>query len=68
MTLPAERRFAIEHARTFLRDLLIPTKTPRVPKSVRLSAYWVLRHFPTEHDMEQAVKKAPKIWGKKGDR
>lgn len=51
MTLPNERYRAIRYAREFLRSLLNPKKTPKVPSDVRRQAYWVLRHFPGEHDM-----------------
>ena len=50
MTIPCERTRAIQRAREFLRSLLDTKKTPRVPKSIRKEAYWVLRHFP--HDFE----------------
>lgn len=64
MTLPNERTRAVLNAQRFLRDLLDPKKTPRVPKTVRKGAYWVLRHFPGSFDMEQASKKAPDVFGK----
>jgi hypothetical protein len=63
MTLPDERFRSIRHAREFLRNLLDPTKTPRVPKAVRKEAYWVLRHFPGECDMAFTCGKAAKVWG-----
>ena len=53
MTLPYERNNAIENTREFLRSLLDPKKTPKVPKKVRTSAYWCLRHFPSDFDMSQ---------------
>jgi len=65
MTLPNERTNAVENAREFLRSLLDPKLTPRVPKDIRRQAYWVLRHFPGPVDMERAVKKVPEVFGKK---
>ena len=63
MTMPDERRRAVNYARDFLRDLLDPKKTPRVPRDIRRRAGSVLRHFPGEYHMEQAKEQAPKIFG-----
>lgn len=52
MTLPYERRFAITNARQFLRDLLDPKATPRVPRSLRKRAWRLLKHYPSEFDMD----------------
>lgn len=52
MTLPFERRFAVTNARQFLRDLLDPKLTPRVPLSVRKRAGRLLKHYPSEFDMD----------------
>jgi hypothetical protein len=41
-----EEARALESARRLLIELLDPRATPRVPKSVRLRAYRVLRHYP----------------------
>jgi hypothetical protein len=57
MTIPIERTNAVNNTRKFLRSLLDPKKTPRVPKMIRKQAYWCLRHFPTEFDMQEAAKK-----------
>lgn len=62
MTLPDERYRAVRYARQFLRDLLDPKKTPKVPRSVRERAHRVLRHFPGEFDMERAAEKSPNIF------
>jgi hypothetical protein len=64
MTLPNERTRAIRNARVFLRSLLDPKQTSRVPKEIRRQAYWCLRHFPTEFDMDVLVKgKVPAVFG-----
>lgn len=55
MTLPNERTRAVRNARNFLRSLLDPKKTPRIPKAVRRQAYWCLRHFPSDFDMIEAM-------------
>ena len=51
MTLPYERTRAVNMAHSFMRDLLDPKKTPRVPKAIRTQALYVLRHYPSEHEM-----------------
>ncbi len=64
MTLPNERTRAVVQARRFLQDLLDPRVTPRVPKEIRVRAYWILRHFPLECDMEIVATKMPSRFGK----
>lgn len=46
MTLPSERAMAVLSARQLLLDLLDSKKTPRVPRSVRMSARNALKHYP----------------------
>ena len=46
MTLPDERSRAIMQTRAFLRELLDPKKTPRVPRAIRHRAYYCLKHYP----------------------
>lgn len=48
MTLPDERYNALQNTRNFLRDLLDPKQTPRVPREIRRQAYWCLKHYPDE--------------------
>ena len=38
------------------------TKYPRVPKAVRQEAYNILRHFPSEYDMNNAANLAPIVF------
>lgn len=63
MTMPIERGRSIRNARTFLRSLLDPKKTPKVPRKTRMDAYHCLRHFPGELDMRLASKSSPGIFG-----
>ena len=63
MTMPNERRWAIENTEIFLRDLMDPKKTPRVPSAVRKEAYRCLKHYPGEYHMGEAAIQAPGIWG-----
>jgi hypothetical protein len=64
MTLPYERSNAVFKAREFLINLITPSKIPRVPKKVRREALEILKHFPTNLDIELAVKENSKIFGK----
>jgi hypothetical protein len=68
MTMPIERFYAMKNAQLFLRDLMDPKKTPRVPKTIRTEAYRCLKHFPTEYHMEEAQRIAPQIFGELNDR
>ena len=45
MTMPNERFYAIRNTREFLVELMDPKKTPRVPKEIRLKAYYAIKHF-----------------------
>jgi len=65
MTLPCERKNAVDRTREFLTDLLDPKKTPRVPKYVREHAYRCLKHYPMPFEMEEAAEQAPRIFGDK---
>ena len=62
MTLPDERTRSIQYARQLLRDLLIPKKTPRVPRYVRQRAYSALRHFPWDLHIAEAAKYSPDVF------
>lgn len=52
MTVPRERTNAVIFTETFLKDLLDPKKTPRVPKAIRQRALGLLRHYPCQYHME----------------
>ena len=64
MTLPDERYRAVKNTQQFLRDLLDPKKTPRVPRTVRLQARTVLKHFPDGFHLDEAAKRAPEVFKK----
>ena len=53
MTMPSERKRAVNNTRQFLADLMDPKKTPRVPSAIREEAYHCLKHYPDEYYMEQ---------------
>lgn len=52
MTVPIERKNAVVHTEKFLLDLVNPKVTPRVPKAVREEARRLLRHYPSQFDMD----------------
>jgi hypothetical protein len=62
MTLPDERYRAVLTAERLLKDLCDPTKTPRVPKSIRSRAASALRHFPSSYDMGRAAAACPEVF------
>ena len=51
MTLPHERTRAVINTAEFLTKLMNPKETPGVPKHVRNYAAYMLKHYPTRHDM-----------------
>lgn len=62
MTLPDERMRAVHNTREFLRSLLDRKATPKVPQAVREQAYWCLRHYPANYDMEKVCNKCPETF------
>ena len=62
MTLPDERYRAVQAAERLLKDLCDPSKTPRVPKTVRARASSVLRHYPGSWDMKRAAAASPDVF------
>lgn len=52
MTVPRERTNAVIFTESFLKDLLNPKATPRVPKCIRQQALHLLRHYPSQWEME----------------
>jgi hypothetical protein len=61
MTLPDERYRAVVQTERFLKEIL---STPRVPKSIKDGARAMLRHYPSEWDMDYAAKGAPHVFAK----
>lgn len=66
MTLPDERYRAIIYTKNFLRDLLDPKVTPKVPKHIRQRASSLLRHFPEEFYLDLLARERPDILENKG--
>jgi hypothetical protein len=65
MTLPDERYRAVIQTRRFLMDLCNPEHTPRVPKLIRDTARSMLRHYPSDFDMQLAARHSPDIFAEK---
>ena len=61
MTLPYERRWAVNTTRQFLVDLL--QQDDSVSEEVKKEAYRCLKHYPGEYHMEKARKAAPEVFG-----
>jgi len=62
MTLPDERYRAVVQTRRFLLDLCNREHTPRVPKLIRDTARSMLRHYPSDWDMNRAAEAAPEVF------
>lgn len=62
MTLPDERYRSIIQTRRFLMDLCNPQHTPRIPKIIREHARSMLRHYPSDWEMQQAAEGAPHVF------
>ncbi len=63
MTLPDERYRSVMWAKRFLESLAYDkTNYPRIPKKVRGEAHSILRHFPSEWDMEQVANASPHVF------
>jgi hypothetical protein len=67
MTLPYERTYAVRNAKQFLLDLCDPKKTPRIPKEIRRCAGSLLKHYPSNFDLDRVIDKAPDVFGKPED-
>jgi hypothetical protein len=62
MTLPDERYRAVVQTQKFLLEIL---NTPRVPKAIKDSARYCLRHYPSEWDMKAASELAPHVFAER---
>jgi len=64
MTLPDERYRAVMQTQQFLQRLA-GGKYPRVPKTVREEARHMLRHYPTNWELQRAAEGAPDVFQEK---
>ena len=61
MTLPDERYRSLVQTRRFLLDLCNREHTPRVPKIIRDTARSMLRHYPSDYEIDRLAAAAPDI-------
>jgi len=61
MTLPDERYRAVKWAESFLQRLA-GGEYPRTPKAVRDEARSILRHYPSDWDMNRAAEYCPEVF------
>ena len=61
MTLPDERYRAVKWADAFLKRLA-GGHYARTPKAVRDEARSILRHYPSDYDMNRAATAAPEVF------
>lgn len=64
MTLPDERFRALKQGKKLLEELCDPGRTPRVPSIVRDRARGVLRHFPSDFELERIADNCPEYLDK----
>ena len=62
MTLPDERYRAVMRTQELLVEIL---NTPRVPKTIKESARYCLRHYPSAWDMKRAAENCPDIFAER---
>ncbi len=60
MTMPEERTRALIMAGDFLRELM---QSPDVSEEIRRQAMVVLRHYPTEDEIDHKIRHLPAIRG-----
>ena len=63
MTLPDERYRAVMWAKKFLLE--IANIRSGLSKDMKDEARSILRHFPSEYDLNQAAQKAPEIFAER---
>ena len=64
MTLPDERYRAVKWSASFLQRLA-GGEFPRTPKAVRDEARSILRHYPSDWDMQRTARMAPDVFQEK---
>jgi len=66
MTLPDERYRSVKYAQEFL-SRLAGGQYARVPKAVRDEARSILRHYPSQWDMQRTALQAPDVFQERMD-
>ena len=67
MSTAEDRYRAIKQSRKMLEELCDPGKTPRVPSMVRDRARSILKHFPTDYDLDRLSENSPDLLEKKSN-
>jgi hypothetical protein len=67
MTTAEDRYRAIKQSRKMLEELCDPGKTPRVPSIVRDRARSILRHYPSDFDLDTIAENSPDLLEKKSN-
>jgi hypothetical protein len=62
MTLPDERYRAIMQTARFLESLSYSSEIKRIPLAVRQEARRLLRHYPSEYDMNKVSQTSPDVF------
>lgn len=62
MTLPHERTRAVLETRRFLIALGDPKSMRRIPRHIRRQALALLKHYPSNYDMQGASFGAPAVF------
>jgi len=68
MSLRYEQYNSLRATKDFLRDLLDPRKTERIPRDIRKRAYRCLRHYPHLYENGQPMFSADPFTEDKQDR
>ena len=61
MTSPEDRYRSLKQSRKLLEELCDPGKTPRVPSIIRDRARGILRHYPSDYELEQLATNNPEM-------
>jgi len=59
VTTSDERYRALKQSKKLLEELCDPGRTPRVPSIVRDRARGILRHFPSEFELDRIADQCP---------
>lgn len=62
MTLPDERYRAVIQTEKFLQALSHSSETKRIPLQIRQQARALLRHYPSQWDMQRAADGSPNVF------
>jgi hypothetical protein len=61
MTTAEDRYRSLKQGKKLLEELCDPGKTPRVPSIIRDRARGILRHFPSDYEIDQLALNNPEM-------